>query len=89
METPAAQALPALQALSGGKIPPHAAAHPPPPEPTPASGAKGGIDMPFVIVVGCVLLWLLIGRKKEKRAGESEARRIGLDEGLVILESED
>ena len=22
--------------------------------------------MPFVIVVGCVLLWLLIGRKKEK-----------------------
>ena len=45
--------------------------------------------MPFVIVVVCVLLWLLIGRKREKRAGASEARRIGLDEGLVILESED
>ena len=44
--------------------------------------------MPFVIVVGCVLLWLLIGKKKEKGAAISEARRIGLDEGLVILEGD-
>ncbi|HIR06782.1 MAG TPA: hypothetical protein IAA71_01140 [Candidatus Pullichristensenella stercoripullorum] len=43
--------------------------------------------MPFAIVVGCVLLWLLIGRKKEKNAG-IDARRIGLDEGLVILEGD-
>ena len=44
--------------------------------------------MPFVIVVGCVLLWLLLGRKKEKRAVMSEVRRIGLEEGLVIPEGE-
>lgn len=44
--------------------------------------------MPFAIVVGCVLLWLLIGKKKEKGAAMSEARRIGLDEGLVILEGD-
>ena len=43
--------------------------------------------MPFVIVVGCVLLWLLIGRKKKKNAG-IDARRIGLDEGLVILDAD-
>ena len=54
----------------------------------PANGAKGGIHMPFAIVVGCVLLWLLIGRKKEKNAAGVDARRIGLDEGLVILEGD-
>ena len=44
--------------------------------------------MPFVIVVGFVLLWLLIGRKKEKNAAGLDARRLGLDEGLIILEGE-
>lgn len=44
--------------------------------------------MPFVIVVGFVLLWLLIGRKKEKHAAGLDARSLGLDEGLVILEGE-
>ena len=44
--------------------------------------------MPFAIVVGCVLLWLFIGRKKEKNTAGVDARRIGLDEGLVILEGD-
>ena len=44
--------------------------------------------MPCAIVVGCVLLWLLIGRKKEKNAAGLDARRIGLDERPIILERE-
>ncbi len=44
--------------------------------------------MPFAIVVGCVLLGVLSGRKKEKNAAGLDARRFGLVEGLVILEGE-